>query len=194
LFAADRDRARRFSLEFGAIVLDYSKHLADAETLRLLLALAEQADVRGWTRRMFAGEAINHTEDRAVLHVALRSDASVFPEGRDVMPLVRAARERMRRFVGDVHRGALTGATGERITDVVNIGIGGSDLGPRMATRALRRYRAPGSPRLHFVANIDPADLDAALEGLSPATTLFVVASKTFTTAATPGNAPRARR
>ncbi|HZR68054.1 MAG TPA: glucose-6-phosphate isomerase [Burkholderiales bacterium] len=194
LFAADPERARRCSLDFGEILLDYSKHLADEETLRLLVALAEQADVRGWTRRMFAGDPINASEGRAVLHVALRSDASVFPEGRDVMPLVRAARERMRRFVEDAHRGALTGASGERITDVVNIGIGGSDLGPRMATRALRRHRAPGSPRLHFVANIDPADLDAALEGLAPATTLFVVASKTFTTAETLDNAARARR
>ncbi|HEY6864575.1 MAG TPA: glucose-6-phosphate isomerase, partial [Burkholderiales bacterium] len=169
-------------------------HLADAETLRLLVALAEQADVRGWIRRMYAGEPINATEGRAVLHVALRSDASAFPEGRDVMPLVRAARERMRRFVEQVHGGDASGATGERIADVVNIGIGGSDLGPRMATRALRRFRAPGSPRLHFVANIDPADLDAALEGLAPARTLFIVASKTFTTAETLDNAARARR
>jgi len=193
LFAADPGRAAAFTLEFGEVLLDYSKHLADAETLRLLVALAEQADVRGWIRRMYAGEPINETEGRAVLHVALRADAAVFPEGRDVMPLVRAARERMRRFVDDAHRGALTGATGERITDVVNLGIGGSDLGPRMATRALRRFRAPGAPRVHFVANIDPADLEAALEGLAPARTLFVVASKTFTTAETLDNAARAR-
>jgi glucose-6-phosphate isomerase len=194
LFAADPERARRFSLEFGEILLDYSKHIVDAQTLRLLLALAEQADVAGWIRRMYAGEPINSTEGRAVLHVALRADASVFPEGRDVMPLVRAARERMRRFAEDARRGALLGATGERITDVVNIGIGGSDLGPRMATRALRRFRLPGAPRVHFVANIDPADLDTALERLAPATTLFIVASKTFTTAETLDNAARARR
>jgi glucose-6-phosphate isomerase len=194
LFAADGDRARRFSLEFGEILLDYSKHLIDAETMSLLVALARQADVAGWTRRMYAGEPINNTEGRAVLHVALRSDASAFPQGRDVMPLVRAARERMRRLVDDAQRGALVGATGERISDVVNIGIGGSDLGPRMTTRALRRFRAPGSPRVHFVANIDPADLDAALEGLTPAKTLFIVASKTFTTAETLDNAARAKR
>jgi glucose-6-phosphate isomerase len=194
LFAADAERPRRFSLEFGEILLDFSKHLADAETMRLLVALAEQAQVPAWIRRMYAGDAINSTEGRAALHVALRSDRAVFPEGRDVMPLVRAARERMRRFVDEAQRGSLVGATGRRITDVVNIGIGGSDLGPRMATRALRRFRAAGSPRLHFVANIDPADLDAALEGLPPATTFFIVASKTFTTAETLDNAGRARR
>jgi glucose-6-phosphate isomerase len=194
LFAADVERPRRFSLEFGEILLDYSKHLADGETMRLLVALAEQAQVAAWVRRMYAGDAINDTEGRAVLHVALRSDRTVFPEGRDFMLLVRAARERMRRFVDEAHRGSLLGATGRPITDVVNIGIGGSDLGPRMATRALRRLRAPGSPRLHFVANIDPADLDAVLEPLSPATTFFIVASKTFTTAETLDNAARARR
>jgi glucose-6-phosphate isomerase len=194
LFAADPERARRFSLEFGELALDYSKHLADAETLRLLIALAEQADVTGWIRRMYGGDPINSTEGRAVLHVALRSDASTFPAGHDVMALVRDARVRVRRFVDDAHRGALVGASGERITDVVNIGIGGSDLGPRMATRALRRFRAPGSPRVHFVANIDPADLDATLEGLAPSRTLFIVASKTFTTAETLDNAGRARR
>jgi glucose-6-phosphate isomerase len=193
LFAADAERPRRFSIEFGEILLDCSKHLADAETLRLLVALAEQAEVPAWVRRMYAGEEINNTEGRAALHVALRSDRVVFPEGCDVMPLVRGAREQMRRFVDEAHGGALAGATGRRITDVVNIGIGGSDLGPRMATRALRRFRAASSPRLHFVANIDPADLEAALDGLSPESTLFVVASKTFTTAETLGNAARAR-
>jgi glucose-6-phosphate isomerase len=194
LFAADAERPRRFSLAFGEILLDFSKHLVDAETVRLLVALAGQAQVPAWIRRMYAGDPINDTEGRAVLHVALRSDRTVFPEQHDVMPLVRAARERMRRFVEAAHRGSLLGATGRPITDVVNIGIGGSDLGPRMATRALRRFRAPGSPRLHFVANIDPADLDAVLEGLSPATTFFIVASKTFTTAETLDNAARARR
>jgi glucose-6-phosphate isomerase len=194
LFAADPERPRRFSLEFADILLDFSKHLVDAETLRLLVALAEQAHVAAWVRRMYAGDAVNDTEGRAALHVALRSDRVVFPEARDVMPLVRAARERMRRFVDEAHDGSLRGASGRPITDVVNIGIGGSDLGPRMATRALRRFRAPASPRLHFVANIDPADLDAALDGLTPDTTLFIVASKTFTTAETLENAAGAGR
>jgi len=192
LFAADATRVERLSLEFGEILLDYSKHRIDAESLRGLLALAGQAQVPAWIRRMFNGDPINNTEDRAVLHVALRSDQATFPAGRDVMPAVRASRGRMRRFVEEVHRGALTGATGRRITDVVNIGIGGSDLGPRMLVRALRRFHQ-GGLRLHFAANIDPADLDATLTGLAPETTLFVVASKTFTTAETLENAARAR-
>jgi glucose-6-phosphate isomerase len=192
LFDADPQRPQKFSLEFGEILLDYSKHLADAETLERLVALAESAHVPAWIRRMYSGDPINNTEGRAVLHVALRSDRGVFPEGRDVMPLVRAGRERMRRFVEEAQHGTLLGATGQPITDVVNIGIGGSDLGPRMVTRALRRFHGAG-PRLHFVANIDPADLDTVLEGLSPATTLFILASKTFTTAETLENAARAR-
>ena len=177
LFAADPERAQRFSLEAGPIFLDYSRHRVDAETLRLLVALAEQAQVRRWTEKMFAGDPINATEGRAVLHVALRA-ANASTE-------VRQTRERMRRFVGEVRGDA-------RITDVVNIGIGGSDLGPRMLTRALRTFRTSG-PRAHFVSNIDPADLDATLAGLAPATTLFDVASKTFTTAETLANANRAR-
>jgi glucose-6-phosphate isomerase len=193
LFAAEPERPREFSLEFGEILLDYSKHLASVETRRLLIALAEQAHVPAWVRRMYAGDPINNTEGRAALHVALRSDRVVFPERRDVMPMVRDARERMRRLVDEVRHGAAVGATGRRITDVVNIGIGGSDLGPRMAARALRRFRT-GGPRVHFVANIDPADLDAVLEGLPPETTLFILASKTFTTAETLENAARARR
>jgi glucose-6-phosphate isomerase len=177
LFAADPERAQRFNIEAGPVFLDYSRHRVDAETLRLLVALAEQAQVREWTAKMFAGEPINATEGRAVLHVALRA--------RDAAPEVRQTRERMRRFVEE--------ARGEgRVTDVVNIGIGGSDLGPRMLTRALRSFRKSG-PRAHFVSNIDPADLDATLADLAPQTTLFVVASKTFTTAETLANAGRAR-
>jgi glucose-6-phosphate isomerase len=192
LFRADPQRARHFSLEFGEILLDYSKHLASTETMRLLLALAESANVVAWTRRMYAGDPINNTEGRAALHVALRSDRVVFPEGRDVMPLVRAARERMREFVEQAEHGRLLGASGKPISDVVNIGIGGSDLGPRMLVRALRRFHR-ATPRLHFVANIDPADLDSTLENLAPPTTLFILASKTFSTAETLANAARAR-
>ncbi len=192
LFAADALRPERFSLEFGEILLDYSKNRIDAKTVQLLLALAAQAQVPAWVRRMFAGESINNTEQRPALHVALRSDRAVFPEGRDVMPAVRAVRVRMRRFVDEAHRGALRGADGRAITDIVNIGIGGSDLGPRLLVRALRSVRSAG-PRLHFVANSDPADIDAALSGLSPGTTLFIIVSKTFTTAETLDNAGRAR-
>ncbi len=192
LFAADAMRPERFSLEFGEILLDYSKNRIDTQSMRLLLALAAQAQVPVWIRRMFAGDAINNTERRPALHVALRSDQAVFPEGRDVMSAVRAARECMRRFVDEAHRGALFGADGRAITDIVNIGIGGSDLGPRLLVRALRSIRKVG-PRLHFVANTDPADIDAALAGLSPGATLFIIASKTFTTAETIENAGRAR-
>jgi glucose-6-phosphate isomerase len=177
LFAADPARAARFSLEAGGLFLDYSKHRVDAETMGLLVELAAQAQVTKWIERMFAGDPLNNTEGRAALHVALRA--------REAPSEVRQARERMRRFVGEVHGDA-------RISDVVNIGIGGSDLGPRMLTRALRRLHK-SRPRLHFVANIDPTDLDAALAGLDPHTTLFVIASKTFTTAETLANASRAR-
>ena len=192
LFAADPSRAGRFTIEAGGILLDYSKHRADAETLRLLAALAAQAQLPQWIAKMFAGDPINSTEGRPALHVALRARDAAFPAGRDVMAEVRGARERLRRFVGEAHSGALTGANGRAIADIVNIGIGGSDLGPRMLTRALRRHHKPG-PRLHFVSNIDPADLDAVLDSLAPETTLFIVASKTFTTAETLENAGRAR-
>ncbi len=191
LFAADPARAEQFSLEAGELLLDYSKHRIDSETMRLLGALATQARVTEWIAAMFAGDAVNNTEDRAVLHVALRSNLAVFPPGRDVMAEVRAARARMRALADAAQRGDLKGATGQAITDIVNIGIGGSDLGPRMAVRALRKFHRKGL-RAHFVANIDPADLDAVLPGLNPATTFFVVASKTFTTAETLENARRA--
>ncbi|MCC6611140.1 MAG: glucose-6-phosphate isomerase [Burkholderiales bacterium] len=192
LFAHDVDRARRFCVEAAGLCFDYSKHRLTDETLRLLVALAEQADVGGWTRRMFAGEAINSSEGRAVLHVALRAGAGPFPAGGDVMPEVSGTLARMRAFADAVRSGDWRGATGELISDVVNIGIGGSDLGPRMVTRALRAYCAP-RPRLHFVSNADPADLAAVLAALDPAHTLFIVTSKTFTTAETLSNAERAR-
>ena len=192
LFAADPSRAGRFTIEAGGILVDYSKHRADAETMRLLAALASQAQVPQWIARMFAGDPINNTEGRPALHVALRAREAVFPAGRDVMAEVRGTRERLRRFAGEAQRGALRGASGRAITDVVNIGIGGSDLGPRMLTRALRRFHKPDL-RVHFVSNIDPADLDAALTGLAPETTLFIVASKTFTTTETLENAQRAK-
>jgi glucose-6-phosphate isomerase len=192
MFAADASRAGRFSIEAGELMLDYSKHRVDEETLRLLAGLAARAQLPVWIARMFGGDPINSTEERAVLHVALRSGDTTFPEGHDVMPAVRGARERMRRIVDEAHSGALKGADGRAITDIVNIGIGGSDLGPRMLVRAMRRFCKPG-PRLHFVSNIDPADLEAALAGLTPGTTFFIVASKTFTTAETLDNAARAR-
>jgi len=196
LFAADPERVERFTLESGELLLDYSKHRIAPETMRLLLDLARQRQLPAWTERLFAGEPINHTEHRAVLHMALRSAAKEFPAAAagpgigDVMPAVRAVREQMRAFVELAYSGGLRGATGQAITDVVNIGIGGSDLGPRMITRALRRH-ARGL-RLHFVANVDPADFDAVVATLKPETTLFIVASKTFTTVETLQNARRA--
>ena len=200
LFARDPQRTTRCSVEFGELFLDYSRHLVTPETLQRLIALAEQADVAGWTRRMFAGEPINHTENRPALHVALRSDRGNFPENADVMPQVRETLARMREVVGQARSGGLHGATGKPAQCVVNLGIGGSDLGPRMVCRALRAYedersRSRGERRLdvRFVANVDPGDLDAALDGLDPQTTFFIVASKTFTTAETLENARRAR-
>ncbi|HEY6720546.1 MAG TPA: glucose-6-phosphate isomerase [Burkholderiales bacterium] len=192
LFAADASRAQGFFLEAGGLLLDYSKHRVDAQAMRLLAALAGQAQVSGWIARMFAGDSINNTEGRAVLHTALRSRDTAFPKGSDVMPAVRSAIELMRHFVGEAQRGALRGSGGQAVTDIVNIGIGGSDLGPRMLARALRKFRKPG-PRLHFVANVDPADLETTLAGLAPATTFFIVASKTFTTTETLDNTARAR-
>jgi len=192
LFAQDPGRAARFAVEAAGLHLDYSKHRITDETLRLLLALAASRDLGGWTRRMFDGEKINASEGRAVLHVALRAGRGPFPPGRDVMPEVEATLARMRAFSDAVRSGEWRGGTGELVTDVVNIGIGGSDLGPRMVTRALRAFGGP-RPRVHFVANGDPADLAATLSALDPAHTLFIVASKTFTTVETLTNARRAR-
>lgn len=192
LFAADSARASRMSLEFGELFLDYSRNLATPETVRLLLALADQAGVREWVRRMFAGDRINSTEDRPVLHVALRSDRTRFPEDADVLPKVREVLARMRVIVEQARSGALRGATGKPVRSFVNIGIGGSDLGPRMLTLALRAYWG-GGPEVRFVANADPSDIEAALRGLDPETTFFIVTSKTFTTEETMENARRAR-
>ena len=183
LFAEDPERGERYRLDAAGLHLDYGKHRITDETLALLAALAHERRLGEWVRRMFAGEPINNSEQRAVLHVALRA-ASPPREVADTLA-------RMRSFAQALRGGVLRGATGEPITDVVNLGIGGSDLGPRMAERALRRYRA-AAPRVHFVANVDPEDLNATLAGLRPASTLFIIASKTFTTAETLMNATRA--
>ncbi|MFO7542562.1 MAG: glucose-6-phosphate isomerase [Thiobacillus sp.] len=194
LFKADPARARQFSLQVGEVLLDYSKNRINAETMRLLGQLADEAGVTAWRERMFAGDKINHTENRAVLHVALRnrSNAPVRVDGEDVMPKVNAVIEQMGAFAGQVRDGQWRGYTGEQITDVVNIGIGGSDLGPQMVVQALKPYRHPRL-NLHFISNVDGAHVMEALEGLNPATTLFIVASKTFTTQETMTNAHYAR-
>ena len=192
LFARDPERAQKFRLQAGALLLDYSKHRVTDATLALLIDLARQADVERWRTRMFAGEHINTSEDRAVLHVALRSGLKVFPAGSDVMPLVREAKERMRAFSDAVRSQRLLGHSGKPMRTVINIGIGGSDLGPRMLARALGR-QADAPQSLSFVANADPDDLARALAQAQPETTLFVVASKTFTTGETLANANLAK-
>ena len=194
LFAADPHRFARLSLRFEDLLLDYSKHLVDAETMRLLLELAHAADVENWRAMMFEGQKINHTEHRAVLHVALRnrSGRPILVDGRDVMPDVTGVLARIGRFVEEVRSGDWRGHTGQRITDVVNIGIGGSDLGPLMVCTALAPYATKGF-RGHFVSNVDSAHLAQVLAGLDPERTLFIVASKTFTTQETMTNANSAR-
>jgi len=195
MFAADARRFSRFSLSWNDWLLDYSKQRVTTETMGLLHGLWQVADVPGWIARMRAGDPINHTERRAALHYALRRPAGKGPllhEGRDVMPAVHAELQKMQHFAAEIHGRHWRGATGEPITDIVNIGIGGSDLGPRMATQALAAFRHH-ELRLHYVANLDGADLATTLGGLQPRTTLFVIASKTFTTQETMQNAASAR-
>lgn len=194
LFESDPARFERFSLHVGDILLDYSKNRITDETLTLLLTLSEESDISGWRERMFGGEKINNTENRAVLHVALRNRGGrpVMVDGEDVMPRVNAVIGRMGAFAEKVRGGEWRGYTGERITDVVNIGIGGSDLGPQMVCQALRPYCHPHL-KSHFISNIDGAHVKEALEALNPETTLFIVSSKTFTTQETMTNAHYAR-
>jgi len=194
LFAADPQRFDAFSLQLDDLLLDYSKNLVVAETMEKLLDLARAAELEDWREAMFGGEHINETEGRAVLHTALRnrSDRPVLLDGHDVMDDVREVLEAMAAFADGVHDGAIAGAMGERFTDIVNIGIGGSDLGPAMVTRALSPYGRP-ELRCHFVSNVDGAHLSDTLEDLDPRTTLFLVASKTFTTQETMTNACSAR-
>ena len=193
LFARDKKRAERFSLQMDDLLLDYSKNLIRPQTMKLLLKLAREAGVETLRDAMFAGEKINLTEGRAVLHTALRnrSERPVLVDGHDVMPGVREVLARMRAFADKVRTGKWKGYTGKAISDVVNIGIGGSDLGPAMVCLALKPYG--GNIRAHFVSNVDPSHLVDTLEDLDPATTLFIVASKTFITQETLLNAGAAR-
>ena len=194
LFAEDPQRGERFSLEAAGLFLDYSKNRISDETLRLLLQLAEECGLRGRIDAMFGGERINVTEDRAVLHVALRAPrgASILVDGENVVPHVHDVLERMADFCQRVRGGAWKGHTGKRIRNVVNVGIGGSDLGPVMAYQALRFYSDRGLT-LRFVSNVDGTDFAEATRDLDPAETLFVIASKTFTTLETMTNARTAR-
>ena len=189
LFNADPGRAGALATAADGLVLDWSKTSIDATARDLLIELA--APVAERREAMFTGQRINETEDRAVLHTALRNlEGSVMVDGRDVMPEVRATYDRMRAFAASVRDGGFAGQGG-RITDVINIGIGGSDLGPAMAVRALSPYH--DGPRVHFVSNVDGADIADTIAGLDPATTLVIVASKTFTTIETMTNAETAR-
>ncbi|MFE9289898.1 glucose-6-phosphate isomerase [Streptomyces olivaceus] len=194
LFAAEPGRGSDWSLRVGDLYVDYSKHLVTDETLRLLRELAAATDVFGLRDAMFRGERINITEDRAVLHTALRAprDAVIEVDGENVVPKVHAVLDRMAAFAGRVRSGEWTGHTGRRIRNVVNIGIGGSDLGPAMAYEALRAF-TDRSLTFRFVSNVDGADLHEAVRDLDPAETLFIVASKTFTTIETVTNATSAR-
>jgi glucose-6-phosphate isomerase len=194
LFAADPDRFRRFSLSLGDLLLDYSKNRIDAETMGLLVDLARQAGVESMRERMFAGEKINLTENRAVLHPALRAPrgTEIKVDGENVVPKVHRVLDQMRAFSVAIRSGIWKGATGERITDVVNIGIGGSDLGPVMVCEALKPYHQPGlNPR--FVSNVDGTHMAETLKLCRPESTLFLIASKTFTTQETMTNARTAR-
>ncbi len=195
LFADDPDRGRELTLAVGDLYIDYSKHRVTRETLALLLDLARAAGLEERRDAMFAGQHINTSEDRAVLHTALRlpRGASLVVDGQDVVADVHSVLDEMGSFTDRLRSGEWTGATGQRITTVVNIGIGGSDLGPVMVDQALRHYADAGISA-RFVSNVDPADLVAKLDGLDPATTLFIVASKTFSTLETLTNATAARR
>ncbi|HEY4162202.1 MAG TPA: glucose-6-phosphate isomerase [Dongiaceae bacterium] len=193
VFAQHPDRFKDFSLRLGDFVIDYSKNHVEIADLRLLHDLAKAAELETWRNRMFGGEHINASEDRAVLHTALRNRAgAVTTEGSDIMPGILAVQQRMRAFADQVRDGTWRGATGKPIRRVVNIGIGGSDLGPKMVSAALRPFRHPRLD-LHFVSNVDAAHLESALDGAEAEETLFVISSKTFTTQETMTNAASAK-
>ncbi|MFQ3576630.1 MAG: glucose-6-phosphate isomerase [Cytophagales bacterium] len=194
LFSTDAERFKNFSIEFEDILVDFSKNRITKETLALLVELAKESKVEEWRDKMFSGEKINNTEKRAVLHVALRnrSNRPILFEGKDVMPDINQVLEKMKVFCGKVRNGEWKGYTGKTITDIVNIGIGGSDLGPFMVTEALKPYAHVGL-NIHFVSNVDGTHIAETLRKVHPETTLFIVASKTFTTQETLTNANSAK-
>lgn len=194
MFAADPDRFEEFSVSLGSLLLDYSKNRINGETMKLLIALAKETGLEKARDAMFCGEKINTTENRAVLHTALRnrSDRPVYVDGKDVMPQIKTVLEKMKTFSNAVRDGQWKGATGKAMTDIVNIGIGGSDLGPVMVVEALKHYQKKGL-NTHFVSNVDGTHIVETLKNLNPETTLFIVASKTFTTQETLTNAKTAR-
>src|SRR5215467_4848772 len=194
LFADDPKRGQRMAVEAVGLYLDYSKNRVTDETLKLLLQLAAESDLRARIDAMFSAEKINITEKRAVLHVALRApeEESILVDGKNVVPEVQAVLNRMADFSDRLRNGEWKGHTGKRIRNVINIGIGGSDLGPVMAYEALKHY-SEHSMTFRFVSNVDATDFAEAVEGLDPAETLFIVSSKTFTTLETMTNAHTAR-
>src|SRR5690606_16368856 len=194
LFEDDPDRFKKFHLQFEDILIDYSKNLIIEETMELLTRLAHEVELESAIRAMFSGQKINRTEGRAVLHVALRnrSNEPIIVDGADVMPEVNRVLHHMEEFSGQIISGSWKGYTGKSITDIVNIGIGGSDLGPYMVTEALKPYWKGIRP--HFVSNVDGTHIHETLKAVNPETTLFIVASKTFTTQETMTNAETARK
>ncbi len=194
LFAKDKRRFKKFSLQFGDILFDYSKNRINIKTMSLLLELANQANLKDHIDKMFTGQKINASENRAVLHTALRnrSNDPIMVDGQDVMPEINKVLENMRSFTESVRSGEWKGYTNKLITDIVNIGIGGSDLGPKMVTQALKPY-GHKRLRMHYVSNVDGTDIAETLKKLNPENSLFLIASKTFTTQETMTNAHSAR-
>src|SRR6201994_4155281 len=194
LFKSDNQRFNKFSAQFNDILLDYSKNRIDDETVALLIQLAKECRIKDAAEAMFSGEKINVTEGRPVLHIALRnrSNKPIYVDGQDVMPDVNKVLQQMKTFSEAIISGSWKGFTGKAITDVVNIGIGGSDLGPVMVTEALKPYK--NHLNLHFVSNVDGTHIAETLKDLKPESTLFLIASKTFTTQETMANAHSARK
>lgn len=195
LFANDKQRFEKFSIQLPPFLLDYSKNLIDDETLKGLIALAKDCDVESWREKMFSGERINTTEDRAVLHTALRNRAQkpIILDGNNVTENVQQALEQMKSFSEKIRQGLWKGYSGKRITDVVNIGVGGSNLGPQMVTEALKQY-SDNSVNVHYVSNVDGTQIANVLRPLNPEKVLFIVSSKTFTTTETMTNAKTAMK
>ncbi len=194
LFESDKNRFDDFSIQFDDILVDFSKNRITKKTMELLINLAKECDLKDAIEKMFNGDFINETENRAVLHTALRnfSDQAIYVNGENIIPKIRKVQKQMKEFVIKVHSGEWKGFTNKKITDVVNIGIGGSDLGPYMVTEALKYYQRDDI-NLHFVSNIDSTHIYQTLKKLNPETTLFLIASKTFTTQETMTNARTAR-
>jgi glucose-6-phosphate isomerase len=195
IFKEEEDRFEKFSINASGIFVDFSKNILTKETFSLLLKLAQERDVKNWIEKMFSGEKINFTENRAVLHTALRnrSDKPVLLDGKDIMPEIRKVLNKIRIFSEKIRSGNWKGYTGKKINDIVNIGIGGSNLGPAMAVEALTPYTDP-KLNFHFVSNIDGTHIAETVKSLNPETTLFIIASKTFTTLETMTNAKTARK